>query len=345
MIIDFITFSLRGAGIASSLKRGIEKEGNIVRIFTYYKLHFQNTLPFSDISLQIKESFKNSDGIVFVSSCDIAVKAIAPFIRNFEKNISVVSLDENTKFAISLISGISDKDENLASLIAKCSGAMEVITTQNEGGASLTISEFAAQNHLYCDNKRLMHEIESDYLSGQTIGFSTPFSHSALPEGLSDGIVYPIPQKGICVDVTKKDVPYEKTLFLYPKLVTLGIIFKKGTPEHKLENFIFFVLSENRIPLRAVENISTTYSRRKEEGIKEFCINYHIGLSFIPPDQVAAMQSSVIVENVNLPKFEIAEDLCEKLSLVKNNGYLLAKTYSNGEIACAVSVKGTFIIF
>ena len=330
MIIDFISFSARGAGVAKLIKKRIEKRGNIVRIFAYYKQQIEACIPFSDIYEQTESSFKYADSVVFISSCNVAVRAAAPFIRS-GFNTSVAVLDEEVKYCIPLISGASENDIALADLIADEAGAQKIVTSQKGEDINFSIADFIRRNNLRCDSRRLLQSVSRRFLSGERVGFYSEFSHTAIPGGLTDSQVYPVPESGICVSAVKKDPPYKETLFLIPKAVTLGIVFRPGISREILENHIFQSLSESRIPLYAVEKIVTTESRQYEPALLEFSSEYGIPFETCSPFELAADEESDLA----------AYERCA----LKGGGRLIASLPDNKYAASAMAVHDIFLMF
>ena len=52
-----------------------------------------------------RQAFEDSQLIVYIGSCGIAVRAIAPFVKNKAIDPAVISIDEKGKFVIPLLSG------------------------------------------------------------------------------------------------------------------------------------------------------------------------------------------------------------------------------------------------
>ena len=51
------------------------------------------------------EAFANMDALIFVGACGVAVRSIAPFVRDKKTDPAVLCLDERASFVIPLLSG------------------------------------------------------------------------------------------------------------------------------------------------------------------------------------------------------------------------------------------------
>ncbi len=72
------------------------------------------------------------DALVFIGSCGIAVRAIAPHIKSKLYDPAVVVCDEAGRFAVSLLSGHVGGANALTAQIADAIGAIPVITTASD---------------------------------------------------------------------------------------------------------------------------------------------------------------------------------------------------------------------
>lgn len=86
-----------------------------------------------------KKLFSEFEGIVFCMATGIVVRVIAPYIKNKYTDPAVVVVDENERFAISLLSGHEGGANNLAIRIANSLGAEPVITTASESRRNIVI--------------------------------------------------------------------------------------------------------------------------------------------------------------------------------------------------------------
>ncbi|MDP3731526.1 MAG: cobalamin biosynthesis protein [Candidatus Omnitrophota bacterium] len=83
--------------------------------------------------------FAEFEGIVFCMAAGIAVRVIAPYIKNKHVDPAVVVVDEEGRFAISLLSGHEGGANSLAIRVANSLSAEPVITTASESQKKLVI--------------------------------------------------------------------------------------------------------------------------------------------------------------------------------------------------------------
>jgi cobalt-precorrin 5A hydrolase len=78
------------------------------------------------------ENWENSDALVFIGSCGIAVRAVAPLVKSKISDPAVVVIDEYGTFAISLLSGHIGSANELAKRLALKVNAIPVVTTASD---------------------------------------------------------------------------------------------------------------------------------------------------------------------------------------------------------------------
>ncbi|MDR2606089.1 MAG: cobalamin biosynthesis protein CbiG, partial [Oscillospiraceae bacterium] len=72
------------------------------------------------------------DALVFIGSCGIAVRAIAPHVKSKTSDPAVIVVDELGTFVISLLSGHLGGANELAMRVAERLGTTPVITTATD---------------------------------------------------------------------------------------------------------------------------------------------------------------------------------------------------------------------
>ena len=92
MKISMICYTLTGQQTGEKLKKGLEKEGNIVSLFTKSK-YIPDSIKGS-CGKWTGEQFETADSIIFIGAAGIAVRSIAPFIQSKKKDPAVLVVDE-----------------------------------------------------------------------------------------------------------------------------------------------------------------------------------------------------------------------------------------------------------
>ena len=135
MRIAVIAFSKEGAALGSHLKK---LPGHKIKNYIILNHAGEATgEPFDSVYALSERLFSAVDGLVFIGACGIAVRAIAPLLKNKLTDPAVVVCDETGSFAISLLSGHAGGANHLAQQIAAHIGATPVITTASDAQAIL----------------------------------------------------------------------------------------------------------------------------------------------------------------------------------------------------------------
>lgn len=88
------------------------------------------------------------EALIFIGASGIAVRAIAPFVKDKFTDSPVVVLDERGTFVIPLLSGHVGGAVELANLLAVHTGGTAVITTATDVQNKFAVDVFAKENGL-----------------------------------------------------------------------------------------------------------------------------------------------------------------------------------------------------
>ena len=183
MKIAMICYSLTGESTGLRLKEGLEKLGHSVQLWEKSKY-----LPDS-----IKEScsqwtgdrFGDSQAVIFIGACGIAVRSIAPFVASKKTDPAVLVVDECSRFVISLLSGHLGGANELAGTAAKILDAMPVVTTATDLHQCFAVDVFAKKNDCGILNMKGAKEVSAALLAGEKGCFFSDFPWvGSLPPGL-----------------------------------------------------------------------------------------------------------------------------------------------------------------
>jgi len=137
MNIAILAFSEYGAVLAGRMA-ALSEQGHEVKCYSAAR-HADGTGydSFSSVYTLTEQLFDNTDALVFIGACGIAVRAVAPMIKSKLADPAVVVCDEMGRFAISLLSGHAGGANRLTEHIAALIGATPVITTASDSHAEL----------------------------------------------------------------------------------------------------------------------------------------------------------------------------------------------------------------
>ncbi len=282
MKVDLISFTREGAFLCRSIAAGLSSAGH--GCSAYGKELFAEEagiLPLMDsLDQWAANAFAHSDALVFVGASGIAVRAIAPYVKDKTVDPAVAVVDEKGKYAISLLSGHLGGANDLARSIAGIIGAEPVITTATDVNGQFAVDEWAKKNHLRIGDGQLAKEISAAILNGEPVGVSSDFPiEGPLPEKL----YYTEEQKiGFRISIYEEDGPFEKTLQLIPKTVTVGIGCRKGVSMEAVEELLDQIRKEHKISIKAIERICSIDIKKEEAALKQLADKLGVPRSFFP---------------------------------------------------------------
>ena len=234
-----------------------------------------------------KEGFEKHLPILFIGACGIAVRTIAPYVKDKLEDSPVLVMDELGEYVIPILSGHMGGANEWARLISKAMDATPVITTATDVEKKFSVDVFAKENGLRILNREGIRKVSSKILKGEKVSVSIEkgieITTDSLPQELNlvtDG--------GAFTDiriVTAKTEKKEKTasqtepsistqsLLLITKPYILGVGCRKGKTFEELKVFL-----ENHCPydLKDCLGLATIDLKQKEIGLLELATYYHL---------------------------------------------------------------------
>lgn len=278
------------------------------------------------------ENWNSAQALIFVGACGIAVRAIAPHVKDKFSDPAVVAVDEAGNFAVSLLSGHVGGANALARQIAAVTGGQAVITTATDVGGLFAVDVWARERQLAISDRALAKAVSAALLEGKNVGFSSDFPVTGtLPEGLTD-----CPQT-LNIRVTDRAATEANTLALIPKSLTLGIGCRRGKTAAEIEEAAIRALNAAGLDRRAVLSAASIDLKKDEPGLLEFCGNWN--LPFYPYSAGELRRApgefhrSELVQQVTG-----VDNVCERAAVIAGGTLILPKQAANG-VTVAVARK------
>jgi len=267
--LDIIAFTTRGAALAEKLLK-IYPQSRATVPERYCRGAIE---PYIALDEWVKSCFKTGRTLVFIGAAGIAVRAIAPFVKDKTSDAAVICIDEDGENIIPLLSGHIGSANETAKKLAKELGGRAVITTATDRSGVFAIDEWAAQNNCIVANPAVIKIISSALLDGNEIGLQSDFPVKGdLPGGFSLNNTLPYCVK---ISVTNQknnesaDAPLAHTLIITPCIVVAGIGCRKNVSVEVLEDRLIQELIAANISPDAVGMIATIDLKSKEPGLLE----------------------------------------------------------------------------
>lgn len=343
MVLYCISFTAKGCALQKKILSAFHKTEHEVHGFGIKKYaELFSLYPVHNLAEFTQNAFFKADGIIFVGACGIAVRAIAPLLRDKEHDPAVVVVDELGRYAISLLSGHIGAANRLACKVGEFIGATPIITTATDINRKFAIDTWASENNIKIENIECIKNISSAVLHGNMVSFASDFDISSpLPEGF---VLSHEGELGVSLSVYDKS-PFETTLKLIPPVVVLGIGCKKYISAEKIERIVMKELENARISPFAISKVCSINLKETEAGLVEFCKNNQLVFECFTPEELAVVQgefaSSDFVKNVTG-----VDNVCERVAVLGsgNEKLIITKKAKDG-VTVAAAIKKLRIDF
>lgn len=340
MKLAIVALTQAGSALAAKLAPQLTSRGHTCAAFAPARFAAQHELAALDlpISQWAGREFSSSQGLVFICASGIAVRAVAPYVKSKLRDPAVISIDEQGRFVIPLLSGHIGGANALAREIAAMLEAMPVISTSTDLNGVFAVDVWAKQQDLVIADKAFIKDVSAALLEEETVGLASEFPiEGKLPPNVLELFG---PSVGICVSFSCSKQPFLRTLHLLPRIVTLGIGCKKDTDPHVLEEAVLSVLQEHQIDLRTVRMAASIDLKANERAILAFCEKYSLPFQTYTAAQLAAVpgqfSSSEFVERVTG-----VDNVCERAAAADSDRLLIRKRTCGGVTIAAAAKKCT----
>lgn len=284
------------------------------------------------------------EACLFIGAAGIAVRYIAPWVKDKLTDSPVIVMDEKGEYVIPVLSGHAGGGIALAEEIAKCTGATPVLTTATDVQKKFAVDVFAGKNRLKILDRVLAKKISAAVLEGKKIGFYSTFPvEGQCPGELKvcdrieelENYCY-----GIAIVDKKVQQDKENILWLWKKReIVAGIGCRKGTKKEQIKEGLLEVLEKNRIKPDEIAAFASIDLKEKEEGLLKLAEEYKVSFITYSADELkktgSVSQGSSFVEKVTG-----VDNVCERAArCCVPEGELIQPKVCSGGITVALAEK------
>lgn len=311
--IAIFALTERGKALGERIRAHLDAE-----LYLPQAIAGKGTVPFKDLRETVSTTFRRYKGLVFIMATGIVVRIVAPLLKGKERDPAVVVMDEDGRFAISLLSGHLGGANLLANRIGELTGAQPVITTATDVNGLPSIEAIASAIGCRIEEVGRIKLVNSAILRGKRIAFIGE-------DGVRLGVIREIlkcfglerrwgvfglderPKGWLPVIITERmipDLPVE-AFILRPRSIAIGVGCDRGVGWEEVERAYRMVLKRWGISPLSVARLATIDIKRDEEGLLHFAERHGLRIDFYSKEELAGFPlpsgvSGVVMERVGV---------------------------------------------
>lgn len=334
MRLAVFAFTRRGCALAQRAKEVLNaEETRLVTMEKFGVSGFEAYQP--PLNKCMEPYFHWADAILFIGSTGMAVRAIAPWVKDKKTDPAVLVMDEGGTFVISLLSGHIGGANAMARRLAEAMGAQPVITTATDVEGKFSVDTWATERGCHISDMTLCKEISAAILERDVPICGEHLRFSQLPTGLvekEEG------KFGIYVGIHNRN-PFEKTLILTPRVLTLGLGCRRGAPKEAVDEAVRAVFRENDLRTEAIARAASIDLKANEQGLLEYCTELGIPVKFFTAEELKSVPGdftpSPFVQSVTG-----VDNVCERSAVLAGGNLIVHKTAHNGVTVAVAEQRG-----
>ncbi len=361
LMVSIISFTKYGVSLSLEFKDILMGYNCIVRVYTAKSGISCNGVEYICCSLREWTGihFKEDAIIIFTGACGIAVRSIAPFLGSKCTDPAVIVADDMGINVISLLSGHLGGANEWTKILASSIGANAVITTSSDIHNKTAIDLFAERNNLYIENMEAARRIQAAVIEEKPVTVfcdaeitgrvQDSFYIRKIPDNFSGGnkdkyniIISPFAGFKEWAVFNNKD---SITLYLIPKVVTLGIGCRRSKTYSEIDSFVREALGRAGISMHSISGLATIDIKQNEPGILEFAEKEHLPASFYSAEELETVTGRTSYSSF-VKEITGTGNVCECAALFPQGEkeLVLAKQAGNG-ITVAAAIRKWSIDF
>lgn len=337
MKIAVISFTRNGKCLADHITELLKVDHEVI-----------NAVKCSSVSSSIGESlsewtgkmFQSRDALVFVGAVQIAVRAIAPYVRSKKTDPAVLVFDEKGTYGIPVLSGHLGGANELAMSICAGIQARPVVTTATDLQGRWAVDVFARKNGLVIREMERARQISAAVLEGRKITIAaddwTRRVEGVLPEDVVRYEDTPGAEPDIRIGILEQE---RQTLHLIPRAVIAGIGCKKGVSAAQIEEAVDLACSRAGVCRESIYKVASIDLKAREQGLLEYCDKYRLERSFYSAEELGRVPG-IYSGSEFVACVTGVDNVCERSAvLASGGGRLIAEKLARNGVTVALAQK------
>ena len=346
MEIVILSFTDAGCQMACKVRENFIQSGYRVKVYTltrFCRLYGFHTFP------EDKKSWIGSlwgeKALFFIGAAGIAVRMIAPHVKDKFTDSPVLVMDEKGSYVIPLLSGHVGGAVELAKEIAEKINAQAVLTTATDVEQKFAVDVFAKSNGLVLTDRKKAKEISAVVLDGNKIGLYSVFPvEGKFPEELklceTEEFLRNYPY-GIRIAGRSGERREEETILeLPPKNLVLGIGCRKGISEEEIQSAVNEAKKILGFTEKEVIEIDSIDLKKEEEGLLSYAAKWKLPFYTFSAEELGKVKC-VSSHSEFVRKVTGVDNVCERAAILAagEDGRLLMPKQCMNRVTIPVAEK------
>ena len=328
MEIVILSFTDAGCQMACKVRENFIQSGYRVKVYTltrFCRLYGFHTFP------EDKKSWIGSlwgeKALFFIGAAGIAVRMIAPHVKDKFTDSPVLVMDEKGSYVIPLLSGHVGGAVELAKEIAEKINAQAVLTTATDVEQKFAVDVFAKSNGLVLTDRKKAKEISAVVLEELKLCETEEFLRN-----------YPY---GIRIAGRSGERREEETILdLPPKNLVLGIGCRKGISEEEIQSAVNEAKKILGFTEKEVIEIDSIDLKKEEEGLLSYAAKWKLPFYTFSAEELGKVKC-VSSHSEFVRKVTGVDNVCERAAILAagEDGRLLMPKQCMNRVTIAVAEK------
>ena len=277
--------------------------------------------------------FQKGNVLVFIGACGIAVRSIAPYIKDKTSDPAVLVADEAGQYVIPILSGHLGCSNDWARILAEKIGAVPVLTTATDVRGVFAVDEWAKRQNMALCHKQNIVTCSSRLLAGKEVVFSSPWEIKGTPP--ANIMLTQNGQAQVVVSVFRQP---EHVLHLVPRIVVLGVGCRRGVSTEQFSEQMDRFFNKTGLCVKSLCAVASIDIKKDEPALTEFCSRNSLPLLTYSAQELAAVEGTFSASEF-VQKTVGVENVCERAACLGAKGTILLSKQASGGVTVAAAQK------
>lgn len=236
------------------------------------------------------------DGHVLFVSLGAVVRVIAPLLRDKHVDPAVVVVDDQARFAISVLSGHIGGANSLARRVAEALGATPVVTTASDVNKTVPVDLLGRELGWTIEDQRNVTSVSASVVNeepvavvqtaGESNWWKEPLPKNLHPVSMADATDAKFRAALVITDGPVPEEVRKKAVVYRPRSLVAGMGCDIGAAPEDAERFLLETLAKHGLSVLSVRGLATLDRKRDEPAFLHLCGKYGWPLETFTKDEL-----------------------------------------------------------